>query len=173
MSTKNSTHSAEITNRQPNRRHATLLGISLILLAAFVITFITVQSRNSQAVKNANPQPVVYSDALAMQYAQPWLAKQQVAMLAAQYSNTLAMQYAQPWLDKSQVVAVPYSDALAMQYAQPWLDKQQAAPVTFTYNDFLELFYAQAWLDMGQSGGCNGRLDLMYACQYGNWQPQK
>jgi len=151
MSTKNVIHSAEVISRQTNRHRPALFLITIILLAALVITLITVQSRNSQAAESASAQPVVYSNALEMQYAQPWLDNAQAAAPLVAYSNALEMQYAQPWLDKQKVEVAPaaqYSHALEMQYAQPWLDKQQ-------------------------SQNCNGRLDEMYACQYGNWQPQK
>jgi hypothetical protein len=59
-----------------------------------------------------------------------------------------------------------------MQYAQPWLDKQkvEVAPAV-QYSHALEMQYAQPWLEKLQGGSCNGRLDEMYACQYGNWQP--
>lgn len=125
MSTKNMIHSAEVMSRQTNRHRPALFVITIILLAALVITLITVQSRNSQAAESASAQPVVYSNALEMQYAQPWLDKQKVEVAPA----------------------VQYSHALEMQYAQPWLEKQQ-------------------------NQNCNGRLDEIYACQYGNWQPQ-
>lgn len=178
MSAKNNVQSIEITSHQPNRRnHLALFGISIFLLATLVVTLVTVQSRNSYAAKNATLTPVVYSDALAMQYAQPWLDKAKAAVPIIRYSDALERQYAQPWLDKQKVEAaplIPYSNALEMQYAQPWLNKQGVQTgSTFSYNDFLALFYAQPWLDKQQSRSCNGRLDEMYACQYGNWQPQK
>jgi hypothetical protein len=74
----------------------------------------------------------------------------------------------------SNVTTVPYSSALEMQYAQPWLDKQSVEAVpSAAYSEALALFYAQPWLEAGRTNSCNGRLDLIYACQYGNWQPHK
>ena len=178
MSSKNIIHSTEIASHPPNRHsRLTLYVTSIILLATLVVTLITVQSRKSSVASSVSIEPVVYSDALAMQYAQPWLDKQQAAAPRIPYSDALAMQYAQPWLDKQNVEAagvVQYSEALAMQYAQPWLDKQLAETTsTFPYTDFLALFYAQPWLEKQQRQNCNGRLDEMYACQYGNWQPEQ
>ena len=39
---------------------------------------------------------------------------------ALPYSNALEMQYAQPWLDTQNRPIVVYGNALELQYAQPW-----------------------------------------------------
>lgn len=148
MSTKSVTHSTEDTDPNRRRRFA-LFGISIISLMILAGSFITLQLGNSQARPENNDPPIVYNDALAMHYAQPWLDKQTV-----------------------QPASKPvYSDALAMLYARPWLDKQLTeTSMTNTYNDSLALLYAQPWLSKQNNPICNGRLDIMYACANG-YQP--
>lgn len=151
MSSKNIIHSAEVTSRQTNfkSRHLFFV-IGLVVIVALAVTLIKTWSTSISEASSS--ESVVYSDALPMQYAQPWLDKAKAAVPPVHYSNALEMQYAQPWLDKQKVEnapAIEYSHALEMQYAQPWLDKLQ-----------------------GES--CDGlRLDEMYACQYRNAQLQR
>lgn len=153
MSQKNIVQEPSMVNRQANGNKRELLFVTgVILIVALVIWLATLQAKSSDRASASNVTTVLYSNALAMQYAQPWLDKQAAAAApVVQFSDALAMQYAQPWLDKQSVEAVPsaaYSEALALFYAQPWLEAQQTK-------------------------SCNGRLDAMYACQYGNWQSQK
>ena len=52
-------------------------------------------------------------------------------ILAVPYSNALELQYAQPWLEAQSKPVVAYSNALELQYAQPWLDVQNKPAVSF------------------------------------------
>jgi hypothetical protein len=122
MSQKNIAHRSDIFSRQSNHygRNA-LVAIGFLFVIGLVFGLITM-------LPKAKPDTSVNSVA------------------AVQYSNAMAMQYAQSWLAKSQTAVasvVPFNDALAMKYAQPWLDAQSVHT-------------------------CNGRLDIMYACQNGN-----
>lgn len=64
------------------------------------------------------------------------------------FSNALEMQYAQPWLDAQNKLGIAYSNALELQYAQPWLQKAKQSiaaaghemPVDCNVN--LEMLYA-------------------------------
>jgi len=90
------------------------------------------------------------------------------------YGNALEMQYARPWLNaqKYEATPIPYSNALEMQYAWPWLEVQENETATPTrYNEALSWFYARPWLTPQTSLNCHSRLDILYACQYGYWQP--
>jgi len=153
MSQKNIVQDTSMVNRQANSYKREFLFVTgVILIVALVIWLATLQTKPGDLASGSNTAPIPYSNALAMQYAQPWLDKQAAAAApVVQFNDALAMQYAQPWLDRQQnaiAPAVQYSNALALQYAQPWLEAQQTK-------------------------SCNGRLDTMYACQYGNWPPQK
>lgn len=53
---------------------------------------------------------------------------------ALSYSNALEMQYAQPWLAAQNKPVVTHTNALELQYAQPWLDKQ-SKPIVVTGDD--------------------------------------
>ncbi len=52
---------------------------------------------------------------------------------AVPYSNALEMQYAQPWLEAQNKPVATYGNALEFQYAQPWLDKAER-PIAVTGN---------------------------------------
>ena len=90
--------------------------MSMFLLATLLLTAFSAQNDAPAIDDGDSPQ---YSDALAMQYAQPWL---EASVARPVYSDALAMQYVQPWLDKPVAELPKISNALAMQYAQPWLD---------------------------------------------------
>ena len=67
---------------------------------------------------------------------------------SAAFSNALEMQYAQPWLDAQNKPVVKYGNALELQYAQPWLQKAELSnavtgremPIDCNVN--LEMLYA-------------------------------
>ena len=153
MSQKNIVQDTSLVNRQANGNKREFLFVTgIILIVALVIWLATLQAKTSDLASAGNVITIPYSNALEMQYTQPWLDKQQNATApAVQYSNALALQYAQPWLDKQSVDTAP----------------------SVTYSGALALFYARPWLEAQQTKNCNGRLDFMYACQYGNWQAQK
>lgn len=177
MSHKNNIHGIDVVSHQPahpiNHHRLFLFALSVALLVALVGITTSYRSTTSSISTTSSENAAPYSDALAMQYAQPWLdAQKHTAVIP--YSDALAMQYAQPWLDAQKRTAViPYSDALAMQYAQPWLDSQKGEPDTrIEYSNALAMMYAQPWLDQQKVTGCNGRLDLFYACQHGYRPPE-
>ena len=58
---------------------------------------------------------------------------------AIAYSNALEMQYAQPWIDAQNKPAISFGNALELQYAQPWLDAQQSQ---LNCHSSLEMMYA-------------------------------
>jgi len=162
MPTKNIAHDAQITTHQPNYHTRELLIVAGILFViGLAVAVLTIQSRNSNAARSSSfVETVPYSDALALEYAQPYLeAEVGTSGATTTFSNALAMQYAQPYLKPAAVAE--YSDALAMQYAQPYLD---AVGASVPFSDALALQYARPWME-AQAPNCNGRLDEMYACQ--------
>ena len=60
---------------------------------------------------------------------------------AVPFSNALEMQYAQPWLDAQNKPVVAYGNALELQYAQSWLDKAEEQ-IALDCHSSLEMFYA-------------------------------
>ena len=75
--------------------YTTLVAVILTLVTAAAIATST---SNRAAIAAENNMAVPYSNALEMQYAQPWLDAQNKSVVA--YGNALELQYAQPWLDK-------------------------------------------------------------------------
>lgn len=140
MSQKNIAHDTKTKSHQTNYHSRELLIVAGILFAiGLVAALAAIQSRNSSAASSASVEAVSYNNALALDYAQPYLA-----------ANT--------------GVTAEFGDALAMQYAQPYLEAEaDAAAMTPTFSDALAQEYARPWLDTERS--CNGRLDEMYACQ--------
>jgi len=141
----NSVHPKKVVSQTArNRRFNNTASITVVL--AFVIAAATaIYMANRPAAAENNPS-VTYSNALEMQYAQPWLDAQNKPVVA--YSNALELQYAQPWLDAQSKPIVSYGNALELQYAQPWLDAQQ-----------------QILLN------CHSSLEMLYACQNGYGRP--
>jgi hypothetical protein len=137
-----------------------IMTVILTLVAAAAIAAYT-SSRPVVAVENSLAVP--YSNALEMQYAQPWLEAQNRSVVA--YSNALELQYAQPWLAAQNKPLVAYSNTLELQYAQPWLQAQNR-PIA-SYSNALELQYAQPWLDAQQQINCSSSIEMLYACKYG------
>jgi cell division protein FtsL len=133
-----------------NLVHST--AIMTIMLALVTAAAIAVYTANRPVVAENSPA-VLYSNALEMQYAQPWLEAQNKSVVA--YSNALEMQYAQPWLEAQNKPVVAYGNALEMQYAQPWLDKAQL-PIVVTGN-------AQEQIPLN----CHSTMEMLYACKYG------
>jgi hypothetical protein len=76
----------------------------MIMLTLVATAAIAIYIANRPVVAAENNPPILYSNALEMQYAQPWLKAQNKPVVA--YSNALEMQYAQPWLDKAELAIV-------------------------------------------------------------------
>jgi hypothetical protein len=153
MSHKNSVHGVDVNSTQPDDsfdyRHLFLFA----LVVAVLITLFGLV---------ASLRPASSDTAVSPQSAVP-------------YSDALAMQYAQPWLDKQAVEAAPavrYSNALEMQYAQPWLDAQKSDS-GIQYGNGMALFYAlrNGYRPAPAAPSCNDRADWLYACQNSSWRP--
>ncbi len=184
-----------IANTQQEVTRKFNYGLAAILLIGFVTFLSTLFLFNSGIQNpiliqaNTNKTVATYSDALAQQYAQPWLEQNTAEGAAIQYNDSLAMDYAQPWLEEVQQTnefSTELGNGLSMQYAQPWMDQ-----ITPDYNDPLAMVYAEQWLETAQGANlsanelgtglpmqyaqkwldsltgadCNGRLDQMYACE--------
>jgi hypothetical protein len=129
----------------------------MIILTLVTMAALAVYIANRPVVAAENNLPVPYSNALEMQYAQPWLKAQNKPVV--EYSNALEMQYAQPWLKAQDKPVVEYSNALEMQYAQPWLDKAELAiAVTGNGQERIPL-------------NCSSSIEMLYACKSGYHQP--
>jgi len=124
------------------------LALALVIVVAVAIYMV---SRPPAVAQNHPALP--YSNALEMQYAQPWLDAQNKPVVA--YSNALEMQYAQPWLDAQKKPVVVYGNALELQYAQPW-----QTPIVVTGNSQEQILR-----------NCDSSLDMLYACKYGYGRP--
>ena len=131
-------------------------AIMTIVLALVAVAVIAAYMANRPVVAENSPA-VLYSNALEMQYARPWLEAQNKP--AVEYSNALELQYARPWLEAQNKPVVVYSNALELQYAQPWLDAaQRLVAVTGSAQE-------QNPLD------CGSNLEMFYACKYGYGHP--
>src|SRR5919108_2088261 len=137
----NSVHPKKVVS-QTTRNRLFNNSVSITVVLALVIAAVTAIYMANRPVAAENNPSVTYSNALEMQYAQPWLDAQNKPVVA--YSNALELQYAQPWLDVQSNLIVSYGNALELQYAQPWLDAQQ-----------------QILLN------CHSSLEILYACQNG------
>ena len=100
----NSTHPEKKIDRTAGNElfHNSALMAIVLALVLFVAVAVYAASRTT-AVRQNNPA-LPYSNALGMQYAQPWLAAQNKPV--APYSNALELQYAQPWLDAQKKLIV-------------------------------------------------------------------
>lgn len=134
-----------------NRRPFVLIVIATILVLALAFVVAGQAPARDEAADAAPVSAIVYSDALAMQYAQPYLNAQGSAVA---FNNALELQYAQPYLKVQSPVA---ATALELQYAQPHLKIQ--GPVAA---GALELQYAQPWI-AGESVEYGNALELQYA----------
>ena len=134
--------------RPVNRNHyATIIMIALAMVAVTVIAI----SLTNQTVVSAETKPAVaYSNALEMQYAQPFIDAQSKPVVA--FGNALEMQYAQPFIDANSKPAVEFSNALEMQYAQSWI-QDTGLSIAVTGVD------------------CHSSLEMLYACQNGYDHP--
>jgi hypothetical protein len=155
-------------NRNTRNNIWTIVTVALVLVTAVAIT----SAVTSQQVAETSPA-VAYSNALELQYAQPWIDAQNKSAVA--FGNALEMQYAQPFIDAQNRPAVAYSNSLEMQYAQPWLVTESEA---VAYGNALEMQYAQPWiqnadLSIAVTGGldCHSSLEMLYACQAQNVRP--
>ncbi len=80
------------------------------------------------------------------------------------YNYTLDLAYAEDWLNPPN--KIEYGDALVNQYAEPWLNETfTPLETTIEPGDALADLYAKPWLELMDENNCNGRLDIMYACQ--------
>src|SRR5215216_2496061 len=75
-------------------------AIMTIILALVTAAAIAVYTANRPVVAENSPA-VLYSNALEMQYAQPWLEAQNKPVIA--YGNALELQYAQPWFPETKL----------------------------------------------------------------------
>jgi hypothetical protein len=173
-------------------RALVITGIGLIIIAAVILAYIMpVIESTSEA---STTSPALYTHALEMQYAKPWLDVQRSPATVLEYTNALELAYAQPWLDAHKTIKSSASNALEMQYAQPWLDKQKISTATLNYsnalemqyakpwlgtpslveyNNALEMLYANPWLLNSEFNICHSRMDYAYACRTGRWIPEK
>jgi hypothetical protein len=155
-------------------------AVMTVILTLVAVAAIALYTANRPVVAAENNPAVPYSNALEMQYAQPWLEAQNRPVVT--YGNALELQYAQPWLEAQNKPVVAYSNALEMQYAQPWLEAQNKRVVT--YGNALELQYAQPWLNKAElpivvTGNaqaqiplnCSSSIEMLYACKYGYGHP--
>lgn len=141
MSKDKNVQGSDFSYRHEKNGNNRIFHVARVLLTGVILfTITTYLSKEGRTLEVNRDEVVVYGDALEMQYARPWIDRDEAA--------------ASP--------AVPFSDALAMQYAQPWRD---AVPVV--YGDALAMQYAQPWLKAEVTKSCFGRLDMIYACQNG------
>ena len=119
-----------------------LLAIITVIMALVAVAVIADNMTNRPVVVAENSLNAPFSNALEMQYAQPWLDAQSKSVVA--YGNALEAQYAQPWIEAQ----APYSNALELQYAQPFLQGTEnlSIPVTGPID-------------------CQASLEMFYACQ--------
>ncbi len=95
----NTIHRITRNNRSRNT------AIMTIVLALITVAAIAIYMANRSVVGAASNPAVAYSNALEMQYTQPWLEAHNKPVVA--YSNALELQYAQPWLQETkQSIAV-------------------------------------------------------------------
>ena len=132
--------------------HSSALTTVVLALVIFVALAVYIANRPTTVAQN-HPAPP-YSNALEMQYAQPWLTAQNKPVVA--YTNALEMQYAQPWLDAQNKPVVKYGNALELQYAQPWLQKAELSNAVTGREMLID---------------CNVNLEMLYACKYGYSHP--
>ena len=84
-------------------------AIITAILALVTVAAIAIYMANRPVVVVESNSAVPYSNALEMQYAQPWLGEHNKPVAA--YGNALEMQYAQPWLQKTNpLIAVTGSE---------------------------------------------------------------
>lgn len=131
--------------------HNSALTTVVLALVIFVALAVYIANRPTAVAQNHLALP--YSNALEMQYAQPWLTAQNKPVVA--YTNALELQYAQPWLDTQNRPIVVYGNALELQYAQPW-----QTPIAVTGNGQEQIL-----------PNCQSSLEMLYACKYGYGRP--
>lgn len=153
MNTYTNTMHPEKKTHQTARKHlfpniAIMTSILTLVAAAGLAVFVA-----NRPVVAENNLAVPYSNALEMQYAQPWLEAQNKLVVA--YSNALELLYAQPWLDVQNKPVVTYSNALELQYARPWLEKAEL-PIAVTGN-------AEQQIPLN----CSSNMEMLYACKFG------
>lgn len=176
MNTYTNTIHPEKKVDQAGRNHLfpNMVILAILLTLAAIALTMYIDKRSAVAAENTSALP--YSNALEMQYAQPWLEAQNKP--AVEYGNALEFQYARPWLEAQSKPAAEYSNALELQYARPWLEAQSKPVVE--YGNALELQYAQPWLDKGElpivvTGNaqdqmplsCSSSMAMLYACKFG------
>lgn len=175
MSHKNNVHGIDVGSDQSaeamNYRRLFLFALGVAMIIALVGLAASLGSSTSTITSGGTAVP--YSNALEMQYAQPWLDAQKNTA-PVPYSDALEMQYAQPWLDKQmrETAVNRYNNALEMQYAQPWLDAQKDN-AGIQYGNGMALFYAlqNGYRPLAKAPSCNDRADWLYACQNSSWRP--
>ncbi len=101
MSSKNVTHDSRVKSHQTAHDTRIVFIVAAILFViGFVVVLVGLQSRNITIAADNSSEAVAYT-------------------------NALALQYAYPYLEADKGVTIEFGDALAMEHAQPWLDKQQ------------------------------------------------
>jgi hypothetical protein len=93
-----------------NRRPIILIVTATILVIALAFVVAGQAPAREEAANTTPATAIVYSNALAMQYAQPYLKVQSPVVASA-----LELQYAQPWITGE---SVQYGNALELQYAE-------------------------------------------------------
>jgi len=132
-------------------------AIVTVILTLFTTVAIALYIANRPVVAAENNLAVPYSNALEMQYAQPWLEAQNKPVVT--HGDALEMQYARSWLEAQNKSVVEYGNALELQYAQPWLDKAER-PIVVTGNEQEQT-----------SLNCSSSIEMLYACKYGYGLP--
>lgn len=106
-----------VRNIQSRNTVIIAIVLALVTLAASVIYI-----ANRSVVGAVSNSAVAYSNAMEMQYAQPWLTAHNKPVT---YSNALELQYAQPWLQNigqsirisGGKISIPCQSSLEMLYA--------------------------------------------------------
>jgi hypothetical protein len=117
-------------------------AVAAIVLALITVAAIAIYRTNQPVVIAASNPAVAYSNALEMQYAQPWLAVRNKPVVT--FSNALELHYAQSWLTAHSKPIIEFGNTLELQYARPWLGKADL------------------------KANCSKSMEMLYACKYGD-----
>ena len=91
----NSMHPKKKTYRTAGNKLFHNSALTTVVLALVIFVALAVYIANRPTVVAQNDPALPYSNALELQYAQPWLDTQNRPIVV--YGNALELQYAQPW----------------------------------------------------------------------------
>ena len=179
MSQKNIAHDSKVKSHQTAHNTRIVFIVAAILFViGFIAVLVGLQSRNISIATDNSSEAVAYTNALALQYARPYLEANKGVTI--EFGDALAMQYAHPWLDKQQfgngsiedaqksvwvTIAPDGSSNAYSSYTELYWKRAAESASALRYSDALAMEYARPWLNMEPAANCNGRLDEMYACQ--------